>query len=254
MKLSQVAAQLYTLREFCKTEGGLAETARQVREIGYEAVQVSGIGPIEPATVRTIMSDHGLAICATHESPDLIRHEPLRAVERLKTFGAVYTAFPYPSGVDFRDPAAIKAMVSDLESAGAVFRQNGCVLAYHNHAIEFCRLGEETVLDYIERATSPENLVFELDTYWVQFGGGDPAAWSGKCRGRLPALHLKDFGFGADNKPFFAELGSGNLDFRRIIPAAEASGCQWFIVEQDICPGDPFESIRKSFEYLKTFC
>jgi hypothetical protein len=28
-------------------------------------------------------------------------------------------------------------------------------------------------------------------------------------------------------------------------------GCAWFIVEQDTCPGDPFDSLRQSFDYIK---
>ena len=46
------------------------------------------------------------------------------------------------------------------------------------------------------------------------------------------------------------EIGSGNLDWPRLIPAAEKSGCQWFIVEQDTCPGDPFDSLKSSFDHL----
>ena len=30
--------------------------------------------------------------------------------------------------------------------------------------------------------------------------------------------------------------------------AAEESGCRWFIVEQDTCPGDPFDSVARSFD------
>jgi sugar phosphate isomerase/epimerase len=48
-----------------------------------------------------------------------------------------------------------------------------------------------------------------------------------------------------------AELGNGNLDFAQIIKHAEAAGCRWFIVEQDFCNRDPFESVRISFDFLQ---
>ncbi|MFZ0435865.1 MAG: hypothetical protein WAL87_07850 [Chthoniobacterales bacterium] len=35
---------------------------------------------------------------------------------------------------------------------------------------------------------------------------------------------------------------------------ATAAGCKWFIVEQDTCPGDPFECIKRNFDYLKGLC
>ena len=52
------------------------------------------------------------------------------------------------------------------------------------------------------------------------------------------------------NQPVMCEIGSGNLDFRRIVAAAETSGCEWFIVEQDTCPGDPVDSLAKSYDYI----
>lgn len=251
MKRSQIAAQLYTVRDFCKSPSALAETAAKLRAIGYGAVQVSGISPdISPAEARTILSDAGLTICATHENGDLIRNNPLAVVERLKAMDVKHTAYPYPSNVDFSDMAAVKAMVSDLEAAGEVLREHGCHLSYHNHAIEFLRVGNETLMDYIARATSPDHLGFEIDTYWVQFGGANPADWCRKASGRLPLLHCKDYGFGANNQPFFAEIGYGNLDFQAIIAAADSSGCEWFIVEQDTCPGDPFASLEKSYKTM----
>jgi len=249
---SQIAAQLYTVREFCTSSTALAATAKKIRGIGYEAVQVSGVSPdISPKEIRKILGDEGLKICATHEASGLIRNEPLAVVERLKALDVTHAAYPYPADVDFSDAASVKAMVSDLDAAGAVLRENGCVLSYHNHAIEFIRIGGEVLMDYIARATAPENLKFEIDTYWVQFGGADPVQWCKKCVGRLPVLHCKDYAFGADDKPHFAEIGYGNLDFPAIVAAADASGCKWFVVEQDTCPGDPFVSLEKSYRTMR---
>jgi sugar phosphate isomerase/epimerase len=54
-----------------------------------------------------------------------------------------------------------------------------------------------------------------------------------------------------EGKAFFVENGQGNLDWRAIIAAAESSGCDWFIVEQNTCPGNPFENLEISFGYLR---
>jgi len=253
MKLSQLAVQLYTLRDFCKDETSLAETLRKVRAIGYEAVQVSAIGPIAPARVAELCADAGVTICATHEAGDLIRKEPLAAIARLKDFGTPLTAYPYPGGVDFSDVESIKAMLDDLARAGEIFRENGCQLAYHNHAIEFLKVGGKTIMDHVFDGIPAGVVDFELDTYWVQYGGGSPVDWCEKVAGRLPALHLKDYQFLASNAPTYAEIGNGNMNFPAIVAAAEKSGCEWFIVEQDTCPGDPFDSVQASFSYCKEF-
>lgn len=250
MKINQVAIQLYTLRDFCKTSAEYAATLRRVREIGYQSIQISGVGPIPPAELRSIAEGEGLTICATHEPAQTILENPEQVVERLAALGTKYTAYPYPAGIDFSDASHVDRLIAGLDASGAVLRAAGQVLTYHNHANEFSLVGGKTLLETIYARTNPENLQGEIDTYWVQAGGANPVEWCAKLNRRLPLLHLKDYAVAPDGKPFFAEIGYGNLDFKSIIAAAEASGCQWFIVEQDSCPGDPFVSIKKSFNHI----
>jgi sugar phosphate isomerase/epimerase len=44
---------------------------------------------------------------------------------------------------------------------------------------------------------------------------------------------------------------AGNLDWRAIVREADAAGCEWYMVEQDMCPGDPFASLKQSFDYIR---
>jgi len=247
MRKAQLAVQLFTVRDFCQTATGLAKTAKRVREMGFPAVQISGVGPIPIAEMKRICDEEGLIICVTHETADLIRHEPAEVVDRLQQLGCRRTAYPYPTGVDFGDVAQLESLIQDLATAGAVL-----ALAYHHHAIEFIRVGDRTVLETIFDRTDPQDLWAEIDTYWIQYGGGDPVSWCEQMAGRMEVIHLKDYGITAESEPAFAEVGSGNLDFARIIAAAEKSGCRWFVVEQDVCPGDPFDSLQKSYDYLTT--
>jgi sugar phosphate isomerase/epimerase len=63
-------------------------------------------------------------------------------------------------------------------------------------------------------------------------------------------LHLKDMAAGPDKK--FAEVGTGILDFKPILAAAEKAGAQWGAVEQDNCyDTPPLEAIKTSLENLK---
>jgi sugar phosphate isomerase/epimerase len=253
MKLSQVALQLYTLRDFCKTAADLAATAHKVRAIGYEAVQISGVGPIPEAELVAILKGEGLAICATHEPSAQILDEPERVIERLRLLGTRLTAYPYPAGIDFNDPEHVTTLLRKLDAAGAKLREAGLVLGYHNHANEFFRPdGGPAVLERIYAETAPENVVAELDTYWVQRGGGDVVDWVRRLRGRQPFIHLKDYKVNPAGEGTYCEIGAGTLPFARIIAEAEAGGCEWFIVEQDNCPGDPFVSIAQSYDYIKS--
>ncbi len=252
MKLSQVAIQLYTLRDFCKTAADFAATMKKVREIGYTAVQISGVGPIPEAELVAICKAEGLTICATHENGAKILDETDSVIARLQALGTKLTAYPYPAGVDFDNPEHVNTLIKKLDIAGAKFRAAGMKLGYHNHANEFYRPnGGKTFLERVFDETSPENVVAELDVFWVQRGGGDVVEWVKRVKGRTPFIHLKDFKVAANADISFCEVGAGTLDFKRIVAEAEAGGCEWFIVEQDSCPGDPFVSIQQSFDYIK---
>jgi sugar phosphate isomerase/epimerase len=71
-------------------------------------------------------------------------------------------------------------------------------------------------------------------------------------------MHLKDMARGSrttlvesDVPPeAFVEVGAGALDFAAILAAARAAGVAHYFVEQDATPGDPVESLRKSYAYL----
>ena len=138
-----------------------------------------------------------------------------------------------------------------LNAAGEAFHKAGITFCYHNHHMEFRRVAGKTVLEILYAETEARFVQAELDTYWVQFGGGDPADWCKRMKDRLVVLHMKDYAISTKNEVVFAEVGSGNLNWPAIIAAAEESGCRWFVPEQDVCPRDPFESLKQSFQFIR---
>ena len=251
MKINQVGAQLYTLRDFLKTPAEIAQSLKKVRAIGYQAVQVSGLGPIDDAELVKIIDGEGLTCAATHESAADILNNPQTVADHLDKLNCKYTAYPYPADVDFSTKAGTLDLARQLDAAGQVLHAAGKVLTYHNHSIEFQKIDGATILDLIYQNTDPAHLQGEPDTYWIQHGGGSPLAWCQKLKNRLPLLHMKDYIVNHKSEPTFAEIGAGNLDWPAIIPAAQAAGCQWYLIEQDICPADPFDSLKQSFDYIK---
>jgi len=254
MKIEQIAIQLYTLRDSSQTPADFAATMKRVREIGYHAVELAGSAGLPPAEAAKIVRDSGLQICSSHESPQMILENPQLVVDRLGEFGITHAAYPWPDGIDFSNIKHVEDLISGLDSAGAVLRRAGMTLCYHNHAHEFFQHNGRTVLDQIFARTSPEHLQAELDIHWVQAGGGDPSKICHRLAGRLPLLHVKDFSVTGNGERLFSEVGSGNLNIPEILAAAEASGCKWFIVEQDVCLNDPFDCIKQSLDYLKGLC
>jgi sugar phosphate isomerase/epimerase len=254
---TRIVMQLYTLRDFTQTAPDFEETCRRVREIGYRAVQVSGIGKdITPEQAKAALDKHGLFCAATHESLDAYQNHFDAVVRKLRALDCNFTALGHP-GKGFLDKENIGRLPGVLDEIGRKFRDEGILFGYHNHAAEFEKRDGKTFLEIIYENTDPKNLWAEVDTFWVQYGGGDPAYWLEKLGDRLYLIHLKDMGIehqkdkaieGGDIK--MKEVGEGNLNWERILGVCRKRNVRWYAVEQDICERDPFESIRISYENL----
>ncbi|NLX04523.1 MAG: sugar phosphate isomerase/epimerase [Phycisphaerae bacterium] len=249
MSIDKVAAQLYTLRDLCKTPADIAETLKKVRQIGYPAVQVSGIGPIDPKELRKLCDDLGLVICASHTGYDDLMNKLTEVIAKHQVWGCTQIAVPVTPD-KMRNQSGYVQFAREMSKVGQRLAKEGITLSYHNHSFEFQKYGGKTGLELIYDNSDPQYFQGEIDTYWVQHGGGDPAGWCRRLKNRLPLVHLKDYGI-VDNKPTYMEIGEGNLNWAAILPACRDAGTQWYPVEQDVCPGDPIESMKISFENLK---
>jgi sugar phosphate isomerase/epimerase len=251
MNLQHMACQLYTLRNHLQTPTDIAASLKKVKEIGFDAVQLAGLGPIETGELAKMLQGEGLLPCGSHEPGEMLFGDIERVIDRLKALNCPCASYPWPGGIRFDTTENVKSFAAKLNAAGRALTGAGLTFCYHNHQMEFHRLSGRLVLDIIYGETDPNCVKAELDTYWVQFGGCNPADWCHRLKGRLVNLHMKDYAVDADGQVRFAEVGSGNLDWPEIIADAEESGCEWFIIEQDECRGDPFESVRKSLNYVR---
>src|SRR5690606_19482911 len=86
------AVQLYTHRDYTMTPADIAKTLKRVKEIGYNAVQASAMGPIDPKEFKKILDGEGLACCATHIKLDAMRDETQRVIDEHKLWGCELTA------------------------------------------------------------------------------------------------------------------------------------------------------------------
>ena len=98
MKLGKknLAAQLYTIREYTTSPKDIAESMKKIKAIGYDAVQISGLGPIDNKELASILDGEGLVCCASHDSGALLFDKTDEVIERLHAVKCPYTAYPYP--------------------------------------------------------------------------------------------------------------------------------------------------------------
>lgn len=246
---SAIAAQLYTLRDYTRTPAQIAETFRKVRAIGYEAVQLSGLGPISPEELKRIADDNGLTICATHVSYERLRDEFEAVVAEHTLWGCPYVGI---GGLpeSYRTAGGFALFAREASEVARRLKEHGLTFVYHNHSFELQKFGGRTGLQILYEESDPEVFASEIDTYWIQHGGGDPAWWIRRLKGRAPVVHLKDMAMEGSTQRF-AEVGEGNLNWPAILEACREAGVRWYIVEQDVCPGDPFESLAISLRNLR---
>jgi sugar phosphate isomerase/epimerase len=249
-----LAAQLYTVRQFTQTDDELAESMAKIRVIGYQAVQISAIGPISPSVVKKIMDANGLVICITHISYEQLWHHLDEVIDLHRLWNCQNVAIgsmpqEYRTGEN-----GFRRFATEASQVGERLAQAGLTFSYHNHSFEFVRYGNRTGLDILYEESDPRFLQAELDTYWIQHGGGDPSAWIRRMKNRMPVIHLKDMAVTLENGtalPEMAEIGEGNLNWPGILAACQEANVAWYAIEQDICKRDPFESLEISYNNLK---
>ena len=264
-----VAVKVYSVRNDANND--LRATLEQIKKIGYDGVEFAGLYDNSPEDIKKMCEEIGLVPVSAHvpyvkmvENPDILKD--------YATIGCKYVAVPYlnPEHRPEND-LFFTEVVPNIRMLGQKAKELGITLLYHNHDFEFIKLDGKYALDILYEEVSADLLQTELDTCWVNVGGEVPADYVRKYAGRCPVVHLKDF-YGEKSEDMyeligiekkaparpgnfeFRPVGSGLQDFPAILKAAEESGAQWVVVEQDN-PSmglTPMECIAKSKEYLAT--
>ena len=242
-----VALQLYTVRD--QTAKDYVGTLREVAKMGYPGVEIAGGHSFSAAELRRVLDDLGLKVAGSHIGIEKLEEDIDREIEYNLAIGNRDLVCPYLPEPRRRDAAGYRATAATLSALGAKCRQRGARLSYHNHSFEFVRFDGEYGLDILLGSADPAAVNWEADVYWLQHGGVSPADYLRRYSGRIPLVHLKDML--GDATRAFAEVGEGIVDFRSVFAAGEASGAEWYIVEQDICRRPSLESAKLSLEHLK---
>ena len=244
--MKRLGIQVYTLREYLNTDESCAETLKKLHEMGCHTVQLCG-GLEYMERCAKYCKENDLTIIGTLVSLDLFENDPEPLFDFCRRYGLKDIGFS--SGIKTREEAL--DYIKRVNAFAQVACKEGFTVSYHNHSNEFIRTDcGKTVMDLLIEGFDAEKVNFMPDTYWVQHGGADVRHFLETIRGRAKILHLKDMKRG-ENGPTFAEVGQGNLWFEAIIPLAEEIGVEDFVIEQDICDGDPLDSVRMSCAWLQ---
>jgi sugar phosphate isomerase/epimerase len=259
-----IGLQLYTVRDHMAADP--TGTLAKVAQIGYNSVEgATYTGDekfygMDPATFSKVLKDNGLVMLSSHyrlgedkaKGGDLqgtLMHDWQKAVDDAAAVGIKYMVCAWLSPTERGYLTHYLKVADQLNAAGAICKKAGIQLCYHNHDFEFIAEDGRYPYTALLTHTDPDLVKMEVDLYWLTKAGQDPAVLFNQYPGRFPLWHIKDM----DNTPnkMFTEVGNGIIDFKEIFKHSKKAGLQYFFVEQDVCPGDPFDSITKSISYIK---
>lgn len=254
---------LYSVRNEMRTSP--EETLKAVADDGYKYIEAASYKDgkfynMTPEDFKKHVEALGMIPLSTHQSSATLDNidEEIAAV---KAAGFKYFVIPVPPMGHFKyDPKSKSlSMTDDLEllagiltAMGKKCTEAGLELLYHNHNFEFEENKNGVVpIEYFLENLDPAYVNFEIDLYWVAKAGADPVAYFEKYPGRFKIWHLKDM----DDQGRFAPVGTGTIDFARILENKEVSGVKYYIVEQDQTYDGmkPLEAIKISHDGLKKF-
>jgi sugar phosphate isomerase/epimerase len=256
-----IGIQLYTVRDaMAKDPVG---TLARISKIGFTTVEgatytgTQKFYGMEPDQFKQVLSDNGLKMISGHymlgdgmpNAKGTIANEWQKAVDDAAAVGLKYMVCAYLLDGERGSLANYKLTADKLNVAGSICQKSDIQLCYHNHDFEFKQEDGKYPYETLLSATDKDKVKMEMDIYWIYRAKQDPIKLFNENPGRFPLWHVKDM----DNTPkqMFTEVGNGVIPFKDIFKHAGKAGLEYFFNEQDICPGDPFDSITKSYSYIK---
>lgn len=262
-KKSLVGLQLYTVRDAMQKNA--VDTISKIAKIGFTSVEgatytgTQNFYGMAPKAFAEVLKDNGLIMPSCHYrlgeekvNGEIVKgtmlHEWDKAVDDAAAVGLKYMVCAYLSVDERKGLDHYKYVADQLNIAGEKCKKAGIQLCYHNHDFEFVQQDNQYPFDILLGADK-DLVKMEMDLYWVNKAGKDPIQLFNDHPGRFPLLHLKDMDNTAQHA--FTEVGNGVINFKEILKHSKKAGLQYFFVEQDKCPGSPFDSITQSLKYIK---
>jgi sugar phosphate isomerase/epimerase len=250
-----LGVQAYTFRKSFPIS--VPNTLDTIKMMGFTEMEGGG-NRMPPEDFRKLCDDRGISLPSMGAGYDELVKSPDSIIYRAKIYGSKYVMcawIPHVNGVLTLENA--KKAVEDFNRIGKILKEQGLTFCYHAHGYEFQPYGKGTLLDYIFENTNPEYVSFEMDVFWMQFGGGDPVALLKKYGGRWKLVHLKDMRKGTiknltglTTPENDVPLGTGEIDIPGILKEANKIGIKHFFIEDE--SNYVIEQVPQSINYLRS--
>jgi len=260
--------QLYSLRRIMDRSQADAENMlRALSRMGYTQVERAGRYGWTAEQFKRVLDRYELWAHSSHDGFSIDpasttwKEEWKPALEYAVALDQKFIGFAWFPG-PYNDKSFWQFLADRFNEAGALAKTYGLQFFYHNHDFEFRNQFDGAPAYNILLGETDSQLVkFELDLYWIVYGGESPVHYLAEDPARFPLYHVKDRTWrdrGPDVQDW-EDTGPGSIDFPDIFDAGDGRGLdKHYIIEHDwpqlSHPGDEnaeFKTAATSVEYLK---
>lgn len=274
MKDLKIAAQLYSVREYCQTEQDVYRTFERIREMGFDGVEIEGLRDVLPAEkAAACLRSLGLAVCATRARQGEAEACPQLLVQEALCYGAEECGIGTIKSLYLRSDATVAQYDALIAPAAEQIRRAGLTPAYAvlHHDFMPCRdiltlaQGRQDApgqawqsyhFTHMLNHYAPGEMNLTLDTLWLVQAGVYVPDVIRQAAGRSRVIRFRDWkieiGPRSLNHPSRTpcEVGGGLLDFASYLPAIRDAGIRWITVGQELAARDPFECLQLGLAHV----
>lgn len=251
-KLDKFGIQLWSVRNDMGKQA--TDTLTRLASYGYKQIESCDVGKgifwgMKNTEFKKQLDDLGLSCPSTHT--DVYKNYE-KTIEEAAAVGIKYVIFAWEGPNKTLDD--YKKMADDFNRKGEIAKAAGLVFAFHNHQYTFMPMEGQYAQDILMERTDADKVAFEMDIYWVVSAGQDPIQWLKKYENRFKLSHVKDRLRSAADTDMDAScnLGTGRIDFNKILPIARKCGMEYFHVEQEKWEGsNPMKSAEDNAAFMK---
>lgn len=240
-----IGTQLWCVRK--QLAADIPGTLKAVAAAGFQGVELENAFGKTGAEWRTHLDAAGLKPCGFHHTLEELGDDKLAAtVEFNQAIGNRYLIVRSLDEETYKSEEPLRKAADAVNVAAQRVKPHGLRVGYHNHALDFNRLGGEYWWNLFADRTT-KDVILQLDT-----GNASEAIdLVGLVRrngGRTVTMHVKPF----SKKDPNAYIGADEIDWPALMTAAEtAGGLEWYIVEYERQGVPPLDALKANLDALK---
>ena len=252
---ADIGINIYSLRYLAEKD--LPATLALIRQLGFREVEAGDLYGRTPAEFLGLLKAAGLHATSIGAAYDALGKDLDSVAAQARTLGAEYiVCSTIPHSAKHLAAKDCPPAAENLNRWGEGLAASGLRLCYHTHGTEFDPSPDGTRFDTLAKLTNPKFVNFEMDIFWIVYGGQDPVQLLRRYPGRFPLMHIKDIRkgtvLGGSPADVLEEesvpLGTGIVDVRAALLAAQDFGVRHYYLEEEAVDAVP--QIRQSLRYL----